>query len=1421
MKRKLLEFVFLLGLLVQIIPVREVRAEEKTVASVAITYINPLYHEVITEDSLNSPVMLFRMTEMEYYDTVAQTAEYVREKLENREDVITVGIKTKSVSEELAYTVFEEALDHTGVPTEGDYIRLQYGGWSANVSWYTIEETNYVTLTYTITYFTTAEQEEELDAAVEELLNELDLYDEDDYHKIEGVYDYICDNVVYDFGNLEDESYMLKYTAYAALMNETSVCQGYANLFYRLALELGVDTRSITGDAGGPHSWNIVQLNSLYYNVDATWDAGSDTSYNFFLLSQDSFADHLRDEIYDTAEFYMAYPMGRSDYVYLEPSEIQVPEKPYKIANVVSGVHVYWNATDGAEKYGVWRSETGRNGVYTWLGNPVDTHFTDTKVESGKTYFYKISAVIPGTNTHTKKSEEIGITYVSTPDIMQRRNAERGIVLTWNKIDGATGYAIYRKSYMGTDAWTRVGTIEGNETFEWTDTSVVEKNGTMYRYTIRALAGNDLKTLSGCRNTGRTMVRLTNNAFEYIDAGVASIKCSWRTTSQATGYEVRFTDETGKVSLFKVDNYKTGIKTFTGLEEDVAYDVEIRVYKTVDGVGTFYSAWSDAVEVTTMASIPSGMEIPKKPYKIANVVSGIHVYWNAVEGVEKYGVWRSETGKNGIYTWLGNPETTHFTDIRVESGKTYFYKITSMNPETGVHSEKSDAIGIVYVSTPDITGRENVKDGIALKWDKVNGATGYAIYRKSFDGADAWVRIATVEGNENFSWTDTTVATKNGTTYRYTIRALGGDDLKTLSGCRNTGRTMLRLSARVLNDVTAMGTTSVKCFWSTTSQATGYEVRFTDKNGKEKTFVVGNYKTGVKTFNDLTTGMKYSVDVRSYKKLDNVGTFYSAWSGKLDVTTLAKPAPTPTDSKYFEWKENEDGTLTISGWKGGSMSKAVIPSEIGGKKVTVIGRELFFGNGSIQSVILPDTIVKIEEYAFGNCGIKEITISNSVVVIDSNNFSNCDSLTSLHIPASVEVFSMEQGNQECLRGSDFLEKITVDENNKKYKDVDGILYSKDMTTLITVPDAWKGVVVIPETVTTTISGAFNGCHSVTEIVIPATTEYFEEGYTIILYGLSSLKRYTVDENHKYLKSVNGALLSKDGKKLVHVPSLVSGAYYDIPETVEVIFDRAFSDCIDLKTIEIPAEMEFYTHEWMTMTDRTYYDVPYNIFYHGEGLSTIEVEDGSEAYTSVDGVLYSADKTVLVGIPGSTGNADYKVSEGVTQIASEAHKYGHGLKSISFPASLKTIFGSAFMESSLQKVTFSQGIENIGGYAFYFTDLTSVELPEGLLTLDNNAFGCCYELGEVIIPGTLKKIGTQAFAYCYALENLVIPEGVENIGNGAFYGCTGLTTVKLPNSLTTIGEDSFEGCDNLKTVYAPAGSYAEAWATQNGYKVIKY
>ena len=264
-----------------------------------------------------------------------------------------------------------------------------------------------------------------------------------------------------------------------------------------------------------------------------------------------------------------------------------------KIANTVSGVHVYWNGQSGASRYYLYRS-TSRNGVYSKVAETTATHYTDTAVSSGVTYYYKVSSLKSG--KETGKSEAIGIAFVATPDLTLRVNRSVGIGLGWNKVKGATGYAIYRKT---TGSWVRVATIAGNSTLTWNDTAVRSNNGTVYHYTIRALAGSNMKTLSGCRSTGRTMVRLfTPTISSAVKSSATSLKATWNRNSAATGYEVRLMVGSTVYKTYTYGNNTIIAKTITGLPKGRTYKVQVRSYKKVTGVGSFYSAWSAAKNVT-------------------------------------------------------------------------------------------------------------------------------------------------------------------------------------------------------------------------------------------------------------------------------------------------------------------------------------------------------------------------------------------------------------------------------------------------------------------------------------------------------------------------------------------------------------------------------------------------------------------------------------------------------------------------------------------------------------------------------------------------------------------------------------------------------------------------------------------------------
>ena len=250
------------------------------------------------------------------YWTEEEAAEKIREHILNGDERFTIMVATEDFSGEDAFNrVMEIVWKHTGDPKQGDYLKWRLYGLGA-----TYQTTNRLTyrihtFSFIAGYNTTTAQETELDVAIEELLTQLDLDKKSDYEKVCAVYEYICSNVTYDYENLNDDNYLLKFSAYAALMDKTAVCQGYAMLLYRLLLELGVENRIVAGVSNGEsHAWNIVKLDGHYYNLDATWDAGND-EYLYFLKCRENFGDHARYLNYASMDFCREHPMSTTDYV--------------------------------------------------------------------------------------------------------------------------------------------------------------------------------------------------------------------------------------------------------------------------------------------------------------------------------------------------------------------------------------------------------------------------------------------------------------------------------------------------------------------------------------------------------------------------------------------------------------------------------------------------------------------------------------------------------------------------------------------------------------------------------------------------------------------------------------------------------------------------------------------------------------------------------------------------------------------------------------------------------------------------------------------------------------------------------------------------------------------------------------------------
>ena len=185
------------------------------------------------------------------------------------------------------------------------------------------------------------------------------------------------------------------------------------------------------------------------------------------------------------------------------------------------------------------------------------------------------------------------------------------------------------------------------------------------------------------------------------------------------------------------------------------------------------------------------------------------------------------------------------------------------------------------------------------------------------------------------------------------------------------------------------------------------------------------------------------------------------------------------------------------------------------------------------------------------------------------------------------------------------------------------------------------------------------------------------------------------------------------------------------------------------------------------------------------------------------------------------------------------------KKIVIPASVKAIMNGAFSIVACTAIEFAGAPETIGDYAFSETygGFKSIKINEGTRTLGKCCFSASDRLATVSLPASLESFGDEAFSNCpklskitfaegsqlttipegsfiscTALKSIELPESIESIGVNAFYGCKKLVKITIPQSVVSIDSTAFDGCPKKLTFTVIEGSYAEKWATENGFKV---
>lgn len=373
----------------------------------------------------------------------------------------------------------------------------------------------------------------------------------------------------------------------------------------------------------------------------------------------------------------------------------------------------------------------------------------------------------------------------------------------------------------------------------------------------------------------------------------------------------------------------------------------------------------------------------------------------------------------------------------------------------------------------------------------------------------------------------------------------------------------------------------------------------------------------------------------------------------------------------------------------------------------------------------------------GEVVIPESVSYNGVVYkvtsIGKDAFSYNSNITTIVIPKTVT--SAEEGT--FFRCGNVM-SIYVAHNNPSFSSIDGVLFSKNKKNLISYPRGKKGAYAIPNSVTSIETGAFLRCEGLTSVTIPRSVSVIGLGCFYECKNLTS-----VNFSNGVTKIEDASFYGCENLSSVKIPNSVTH-----------IGERTFFGCRSLYSITIPNSV---------------IEIGENVFEQCDNLASINVDSGNPKYCSIDGVLFSKDKTLLICYPCNKKGA-YVIPNGVTRTERSAFNNCRHLTSLTIPNSVIDVGG---IEGCENLTSINVDAENL-----YYSSI------DGVLFNKGNMYLICYP-------------NSKGGAY-------VVPNSVVNIGYYAFENCTQLTSVTIPNSVTDIYEGAFFNCPKLQEIIVPHG-----------------
>ena len=678
----------------------------------------------------------------------------------------------------------------------------------AGTSYYYSPSTNLVTK-IVITYTSNArEEQQKLDAAFNELNSRVDISGMTDEEIVLAYHEYLTSTVAYAYAAYLQGSLggAHEYDMYGALVNHSSVCQGYAETMFYLLKKAGLSC-AIASSQNINHAWNIVKVNGKWYHVDATWDdpvwdMPGRSLHTYFLVSFDTMNKNtLTNHTKDRTDMVVSAQWG--------DTYTSATDTTYESGK-------FWNGVEKAIFYrdGYWYSISEGSSTtafninkYRYSTNTNKVIYSGTAkwtTPSGAYYPGVYSSIyLNGNNLYFTTPDSL-----NKIDIISANASPTELLNIRTKYNSATGNNLYafgeqygklvyfiadspniKKAVDSSDSTKYIKnydeyTLDICTSHVWDDGEVVTEptytsTGTK-KYTCKNCGTTRTETIAklGCTshiwNEGEVITEPT-----YKTAGTKKFTC--KNCDETRTEEIPKLECTSHVwdngevitkPTYKAEGTKKYICQNCGAtKNDTIAKIVCTSHRWDNGTVTKKATYTAAgirkytcknCGATKQTSIAK-LNLTKVTVKTAQQTAAVKLTWNRSAGASGYKIYRRTAKGRYVCIKTVKSGTTSYVDKTVKSGNRYYYCVKAYNGNVFSGYTETD---ILYIKAPVVTVSKSAQ-GVKLSWKKSAGAKKYIVYRKTPTGKYRAVKTVTAK---TLSWTDKTA--KKGQTYYYIVKAV-------------------------------------------------------------------------------------------------------------------------------------------------------------------------------------------------------------------------------------------------------------------------------------------------------------------------------------------------------------------------------------------------------------------------------------------------------------------------------------------------------------------------------------------------------------------------------------------------------------------------------------------------------------------------